>query len=748
MLTIYKEPWEIALEKEYAPWMATLGETMGEEQAQLLQNALHYAMIAHQGQTRKTGEPYISHPCAVAKILLDFGMDAESMAAALLHDVVEDTPATKEEMQVIFGPSIAELVDGVTKLSKLDFESKMDRQAESLRKMLLAMSRDVRVILVKLADRLHNMRTLHAMPEDRQKAIAKETLEIYAPIAHRLGIYAIRGELEDLALRYLEPEQYDYICRETAKLRPVQSNFLHDQMDRIQKQLADVGIECKMEGREKHVYSIYRKMIKQGRKPDEIYDFMAMRIIVETVRDCYAALGIVHTLYKPIPGRFKDFIAMPKSNMYQSLHTTVITRAGILFEVQIRTIEMHKTAEYGVAAHWKYKEGKEDDSFDEKIAWMRELQAVQSDVQDPHEFLETVRMDIFSDEVFVFTPKGEVINLVRGATPIDFAYRIHSRVGETCVGARISGRMVPLDTELKTGDVVEIITRKDGHPGRDWLKIAKTSAARSRIRAYFKRELKEENIVKGRDMLEKEAKRAGYDLYKQLMRPEWLEGIYKKYTFHNAEDMYSAIGFGGISTNQILQRLIEQYTRSHQEEKLQALLENQKKEEAIAAAANENKKQLKASNGIIVKGEENMLVRLARCCNPVPGDNIVGFITRGRGVSVHRADCANLKDLLNDGEDRWIEVHWANENAQEKKKEGYKATVRIVCMDRTGMMAELSRILSNMGVDVVGVQGKQGKNGSFHFEFDISIRDIAQLEEIITKFRRVRDVIEVYRGTL
>ncbi len=724
--------------EQVAPWIVGLGEPYTPEQILRIRMALQVAIKAHSGQMRKSGDPYISHPCAVTKILIDYGMDAETVTASLLHDVVEDTSVTIAEISERFGKSVADLVDGVTKISKLDFHNKADRQAESLRKMLLAMAKDVRVIIIKLADRLHNMRTLGAMVENKQKEIAKETLEIYAPIAHRLGIYAIRSELEDMSLKYLEPEQYEFIVEETAKLRPVQRDFLQVQMKQIQEHLEEMEVECEIQGREKHIYSIYRKMIKQGRNPDEIYDFMAMRILVETVRDCYAALGIVHTMYKPIPGRFKDFIAMPKTNMYQSLHTTVINRGGILFEVQIRTHEMHRTAEYGVAAHWMYKEGKQQQGkLDQQIGFLRELQSIQSDAPDPHEFLDTVRLDMFSDEVFVFTPKGEVISLVRGALPIDFAYRIHSRVGDTCVGARVNGRIVPLDTELSTGDVVEILTRKDGHPSRDWLNICKTNNAKSRIRAWFKREFKTENIAKGRDMLEREARRQGYDLYKQLLKPDWLERIYEKYTFHNTDDMYSAIGFGGISTNQVLQRLIEEYSKTTREEKLATVVEK-----ATVSTEKVNRDKTSSSRGIIVKGEENMLVRLAHCCNPLPGDNIVGFITRGRGVSVHRADCSNLKGMVADDMGRWIEVSWANAD-----KDGYRCSIRLLCVDKIGIMAELSRILSNMNVDIMGVQGRVVK-GRFHVDFDVAVKDTDELEYVIRQFKRVPEVIEVFRGSM
>ena len=722
----------------FAPWMVQLKQTLPEDQYDLVDRVLEFAACAHHGQFRKSGEPYITHPCAVAKILIDYGMDYETIAAALLHDVVEDTEMSREDITQRFGAVVAHLVDGVTKLDKINMVSRQERQAESLRKMLMAMVKDVRVIIIKLADRLHNMRTLYALNEEKRRRIAQETLDIYAPIAHRLGIYAIRSELEDLALKYLEPEKYEYIVSEVAKLRPRQADFLQKQMDFFKTQLTEMGIECEIEGREKHVYSIYKKMVNQGREPNEIYDLMAMRIIVNTVRDCYAALGMVHTLYKPIPGRFKDFIAMPKSNMYQSLHTTVINSAGILFEVQIRTFEMHRTAEYGVAAHWKYKEGKEDKDFDEKIAWFRDLKNIKDDEPDPEETIDVTRLDMFTDEVFVFTPKGEVITLKRGSTPIDFAYRIHSRVGDTCVGAKVNGRIVPLDTELNTGDVVQIQTRKDGHPSRDWLLIAKTNNAKNRIRGWFKREMKDENIAKGKEMLEKEAKRQGFDLYKDLFISEWLEPIFKRYTFHELDDLYAAVGCGGVSTNQILQRLIEECQKKHKQERKAELLEKAKQ-----AAHRANQSARTPSHGVIVKGQENMLVRMAHCCRPVPGDPIVGFITRGRGVSIHRADCSNLLSLIDQGDDRIIEVAWAEESP-----EGYRACLSVITLDKTGVMAEMTQILSSMGVPITSVQGHRGKNKVFHTEFEIMIQDIDQLERIIKQFQKMPYVIEAYRGTM
>ena len=713
---------------------------MSEEEIARINKAYYFAQKAHEGQLRRSGEPFFIHPCAVAMILVDMGMDDETICAALLHDVVEDTPYSLADIEREFGKDIAVLVDGVTKLDKLDFFSKLEQQAESLRKMLLAMVQDIRVILIKLADRLHNMRTLESMPRDRQLANAQETLEIYAPIAHRLGIFSIRSELEDLCLKYLEPDQYSYIKEAIEKQRPARRDFLARQMEELKEKLGDMDIECEIQGREKHIYSIYRKMLKQNRKPDEIYDLMAMRVIVNTVRECYAVLGIVHTMYKPIPGRFKDYIAVPKSNMYQSLHTTLINSEGLLFEVQIRTFEMHRTAEYGIAAHWKYKEGKADDDLDRRLAWLNELQQIQSDTEDPHEFLNTVRMDLFSDDVFVFTPKGEVINLVRGATPIDFAYKIHTKVGDSCIGAKANGKIIPLDYVLQTGDVIEIITSKSGKgPSRDWLNIAATNQAKNKIRAYFKKAFKEENIIKGREMMEKEAKRQGYDLFTQLLKPEWTEGIFRKYTFNSDDDMYSTVGHGGVSATTVVQKLIDEYCKAqHAEELKQIELEDLKAEEKP-----KRQDAKKASHGVYVKGYDNMLVRLAHCCSPVPGDDIVGYITRGRGVSVHRLDCPNLASMLGDGEDRLIEVSWA-----EEKKEGYSTDLRIVTVDKSGIFAELSRILSNMGVSIIGVNAKQGKRDTFIIDFIIRIEDTGQLRSIIRQFRNVPDVIEVYRGSV
>ena len=714
--------------------LRTIAQYMDEKEQALIRQALSTARLAHAGQNRKSGEPYLIHPIAVAQLVADMGMDSETVCAALLHDVVEDTSVSLDSIREDFGEEVAMLVDSVTKLDRLNFFSKSEAQVESMRKMLVAMAKDVRVILIKLCDRLHNMRTLQSLSSEAQIKNAQETIEIYAPIAARLGIFAIKSELETLSLKYLEPEQYQYILDEVEHLKEGKRGFLKRRIQEISDRLDEVQIHHEITGREKQPYSIYRKMQRQGRKPGEMYDIMALRILVDSVNDCYAALGIVHTMYKPIPGRFKDYIAVPKSNMYQSLHTSLISRDGGVFEVQIRTFEMHRTAEYGVAAHWKYKEGrKQDDDFDKKFSLIRELQELQADTVDPHEFLDTVRGDMFSDDVFVFTPKGEVITLVRGATPIDFAYRIHSKVGDSCVGCKANGRIVPLDYQLQTGDVVEILTSGSKGPSRDWLNVAKTSQAKSRIRQWFKRALREENIAKGRDMLEKAAKRLGYDFYTQLLKPEWLEKIYRKYTFGNEEDMYSAVGYGGVTTNQILARLIEEYKREHKEEIVH---------EPSPRPEEKKSQEKKSESGIVVKGYDDMLVRVAHCCNPVPGDDIIGFITRGRGVSVHRRDCLNILNLPELDRERLIDVDWAV-----AEKQGYSADIRIITVNKMGIFAELSRILSNMGVSILGVNAKTGKNDTFMIDFTVQIKDIGQLEEIIRVFRSIPDVVEVYRST-
>ncbi|MBP3371739.1 MAG: bifunctional (p)ppGpp synthetase/guanosine-3',5'-bis(diphosphate) 3'-pyrophosphohydrolase, partial [Clostridia bacterium] len=681
-------------------------EQFSESKRELLLRAYDYADKWHQDQKRASGEPYIIHPCAIAKILIDLGMDVDTIAASLLHDVIEDTPVTYEQMAADFSVEIADLVNGVTKLERIEFTSREEFQAESLRKMFLAMARDIRVLIIKLADRLHNMRTLQYRPEQKQKQTARETLEIYAPLAHRLGISTIKAEMEDLALLYLDEPAYREIEKLVALDREERSEQIRHIIDQLRARLAEMGIHnLEIAGRPKHFYSIYRKMNNLGHSFDQIYDLSAIRIIVDTKEECYAALGIVHTMYKPIPGRFKDYIAMPKENMYQSLHTTLVSEEGTVFEIQIRTMEMHRTAEYGIAAHWKYKEGRtgvsKDSSMDERLAWLRQLMEWQNDLKDPSEFINTLKVDLFSDRVFVFTPKGDVVELPKGATPIDFAYSVHSEVGNKCVGARVNRRMVSLDTTLNTGDIVEIQTSSSSKgPSRDWLNIAQTSNAKNRIRQFLKREFRDDNIEKGRTMLEDAAKRQGYNL-NDLMRPEWLEKLLPRYTLQSVDDLYAAVGFGGLATNQVISRLVEQFKKVAKPEELPQIVPQEKTQEA----KKKSKRHQSVGNGVIVKGEDNMLVRLSKCCNPVPGDDIVGYITRGRGVSVHRSDCTNLRDE-SFSEERLIEVEWENAEG-----ESYVVEIQIVAVDRDGLLADVVNVMTKLGKSIMGINARANKTG-------------------------------------
>jgi guanosine-3',5'-bis(diphosphate) 3'-pyrophosphohydrolase len=720
-------------------------DTFPPEKRDLLHRAYAYAKKAHDGQFRESGEPYIIHPCAIARILIDLGMDADTIAAALLHDVIEDTPVTYEQMAAEFSVEIADLVNGVTKLERIQFNSREEFQAESLRKMFLAMARDIRVLIIKLADRLHNMRTLQYRPEEKRKITARETLEIYAPFAHRLGISTIEWEMEDLALLYLDEPAYRQIERLVALKRDEREALVNHIIAELRRKFEQMDMHLlEIAGRPKHFYSIYRKMHQGGHSFDQIYDLTAIRIIVETKEECYAVLGIVHTMYKPIPGRFKDYIAMPKENMYQSLHTTLMGENGAVFEIQIRTMEMHRTAEYGIAAHWKYKEGRaaagRETSLDERLAWLRQLMEWQNDLKDPSEFINTLKVDLFSDRVFVFTPKGDVIELPKGATPIDFAYSIHSQVGNHCVGARINRRMVSLDTPLNTGDIVEIQTSASSKgPSRDWLNIAQTSNAKNKIRQFLKREFKDENIQKGRDMLEDAAKRQGYVL-SELMKSEWLEKLLRRYTLSNVDDLYAAIGFGGLATNQVLSRLCEEYRKSVKADESPAPIRQPVEHtNTHKPSAKQKKRNSCAGCGVIVKGEENMLVRLSKCCNPVPGDDIVGYITRGRGVSVHRSDCTNLKDASFSPE-RLIDVEWENAD-----NETYVAEIQIVAVDRDGLLADLVNAMTKMQMPLLGVNARISKNGLANVSLRTQIAGMQQLEQIIRSFQKLPEVVEVFR---
>ena len=709
-----------------------------EDDMDLVRRAYHYAEKAHENQKRKSGEPYFSHPCAVAVILTDLMLDATTIAAGLLHDCVEDVDGvTQETIRQEFGQEVELLVDGVTKLSQLNFASREEAQAETLRKMFLAMAKDIRVVLIKLADRLHNMRTLKYQRPERQIPIARETLDIYAPLAHRMGVYTIKWELEDLSLRYIDPEGYQELVRLVGMKREERERLIADVSQQLGARLREAGIKAEITGRPKHFYSIYKKMKTQNKTFDQINDLIALRVLVNTQQDCYFVLGVVHTMWPQVPGRFKDYISMPKANMYQSLHTTVVNQ-GKPFEVQIRTFEMHRTAEYGIAAHWRYKEGRANENeLDQKLSWLRRILDWQSDVRDPGEFGELAKVDLFADEVFVFTPKGDVISLPRGATPLDFAYRIHSAVGNRCIGAKVNGRIVPLTAQLETGDFVEVMTSANSHgPSRDWLNIVKTSEAKAKIRAWLKREQRDVNIPLGKDMLEKEAKRLGYTM-SQLLKGDAPAIIEKRFSAQSLDDIYAMVGFGGLSCAQVVNRLVDEYKKNNKAEEATA---------AVAAALKEEPQQPQrkqpqsSSNGVIVKGESGMLVRFARCCNPLPGDKIVGYITRGRGVSVHRADCVSLKDPDVE-KDRLIEVAWEDQGADAS----YEAEIRIITYNRTGLLAEISVMLAAQNVPVSTISGHAYKDSTYIFHVSIIIKDTAQLNRIIRELQKWPDVIEVDR---
>ena len=706
-----------------------------DDDMSLVQRAYEYAEKAHANQVRKSGDPYFSHPVAVAVILTDLMLDATTIAAGLLHDCVEDVEdCTLDVVRQLFGDEVALLVDGVTKLSQLNFANREEAQAETLRKMFLAMAKDIRVVLIKLADRLHNMRTLKYQKPERQVPIARETLDIYAPLAHRLGVYTVKWELEDLSLRYIDPEGYYELVRLVGMKREEREQLIAQVTQELKARLSEAGIKCEIDGRPKHFYSIYKKMKTQNKSFDQIMDLIAVRVLVNTKQDCYFALGIVHTIWPQVPGRFKDYISMPKANMYQSLHTTVVNQ-GRPFEVQIRTFEMHRTAEYGIAAHWRYKEGKAADELDTKLSWLRRILDWQSDAKDPGDFSELLKFDLFADEVFVFTPRGDVVSLPKGATPLDFAYRIHSAVGNRCIGAKVNGRIVPLAHQLQTGDFVEVMTSSSSHgPSRDWLNIVKTSEAKAKIRAWLKKEQRDENIIRGRELLEREAKRLGYSM-SQLNKPELVETLYKRYSVQSYDDVCAMVGFGGLSTVQVLNRLIDEYKKQHKVEEAAAQLAEQPPEPQP-----QPRRASTASNGVIVKGESGMLVRFARCCSPLPGDKIIGYITRGRGVSVHRADCPSLKD---DGmeQDRLIEVEWEDQNSSGT----YEAEIRIICYNRTGLLAELSVMFASMDVPVSAISARALKDNTFLFNISLVIKNTQQLAKIIRDLQKWPDIIEVNR---
>ena len=704
----------------------------------LIERACHFAEKAHAGQVRKSGEPYIVHPTYVASILTELMIDPPTIAASFLHDTVEDCEGvTLQSIQTEFGDEVAQLVDGVTKLSKLDFADREEQQAESLRNMILAMSKDIRVVLIKLADRLHNMRTLRFKPVDRQIAIARETLDIYAPLAHRLGVYTIKQELEDLALRYIDPEGYQDVARKVGMKRAEREENIKLVISELSQKLNEAGMHYEIDGRPKHLYSIYRKMVIQNKPFDQIYDLIAIRVIVDTIPECYTVLGIAHTLWNQVPGRFKDYISVPKANMYQSLHTTVVggRRIPFPFEIQIRTWEMHRVAEYGIAAHWNYKEGAHGDGgLDQKLYWLRQILDWQSETRDSHEFIDSLKTDLFSEEVFLFTPKGDIISMQRGATPLDFAYRIHSQVGNTCVGAKINGKMVPLDTQLSTGDRVEIITSGASKgPSMDWLKIVKTQQAKAKIRQFLKKELRGENVQKGRDMLEHEAKRRGVKLG-DYTKPEYYEPLLRKYMFQDLEDIYGAVGYGGVASAYVLSRLIDE----KQKREAPVLPKVTVVQDGAAPAPTPQPPKGKPTHGIYVHGESGMLVRFAKCCNPVPGDDIVGYITRGRGVTVHKADCVNA---LHTEPERAIPVSWADEGAGT-----FSANLQMICYDHPSLLGEISAFISEMNLPLTAISVKLNKNKTCNITSTIQVQSREQLDNAIRKLQKRSDVIEAYRS--
>ena len=707
----------------------------------IINKAYNFAKVKHGNQIRKSGEPYIIHPVAVAKILVEMGMDTSTIAAGLLHDVLEDTSCTFETMEKEFNLEIAKLVDGVTKLTKFEYKSKEEQQADNVRKMLLAMAEDIRVIIIKLADRLHNLRTLEYMTKEKQMQKAKETLDIYAPLAHRLGMSKIKWELEDLSFRYLHEKEYYDLVNAIAEKRTEREEYTAKVVNELLERLQEAGIDAEIDGRPKHFYSIYRKMIKKNKTLDQIFDLIAVRVLVNSVKDCYGVLGIVHTIFKPIPGRFKDYIAMPKPNMYQSLHTTVIGKGGRPFEIQIRTFDMHKTAEYGIAAHWKYKEGdnstvsKEKD-FDKKLVWLRDMLEWQKDTSDAHEFIEDFKIDLFSDEVFVFTPKGVVINLASGSTPIDFAYRIHTDVGNKCVMAKVNGKVVPLDYKLKTGEIVEIITSNSSKgPSMNWLNYAKSNQARSKIRAWFKKANREENINKGKEILEKELKKYSVS-FNEIAKGEAYERLQKKYNFHNLDELYAGLGSGIIPILTFMSKpregnLHEKPTDEEITKEIEEKNEKHTKEKEV----------VKTKSGIIIKGENNLLYRLARCCTPVPGDDVLGYITKGRGVSIHRKDCINLISLIKHDPEKVVEVSWGEKEA----KSSYIAEIKIKTDDSVGLISDVSKTISDCGLNIVALNANSQSANKAIMTVKVEIKAIDQLKELMKKIRKIKGVTEVFR---
>ena len=716
----------------------------------MVEKAYKLAVDAHKEQKRKSGEPYIIHPLKVAYILAELELDMETITAGILHDIIEDTPYTYEDITHLFSEEIAALVDGVTKLGKLSYTTKEEAQAENYRKMFLAMAKDIRVILIKLADRLHNMRTLNYMTPEKQREKAQETLDIYAPLAHRLGISKIRSEMEDLCFKYLNPDAYFDLAAKIQKKKEERDQFVQSMVQELQTKMNEAGIKGKVYGRTKHFFSIYKKMVNQNKTLDQIYDLFAIRALVDSVKDCYAVLGIVHTAYTPMPGRFKDYIAMPKPNMYQSLHNTLIGPHGQVFEVQIRTWEMHRTSEYGIAAHWKYKEGKANEksskaqkSEEAKLAWLRQIMEWQKDMSDNKEYLDTIKLDlnIYSKQVYAFTPQGDVIQLTKDSTPIDFAYMIHSAVGNKMVGARVNNKIVPLDHKIQNGDIVEIITSQNSKgPNRDWLAIVKTAQARTKIKQWFKKEEKEENIIRGREMILADIKKKGYQP-QDLLRPEWEEIVLVKYDFKTWDALLAAVGYGGMKEGQVVNRLKDEY-----------LKEKRKTQTAEDALKDFEKtidqkpvKKHKSKSGVVVEGIGDVAVRFSKCCSPVPGDEIIGFVTRGRGVTIHRTDCINVINLSNEERGRLINAEWDTQFAKGESNTSYLAELKVVANDRVGLIVEISRQLADDDISVKGFNVRTTKDMQAILNVTIEIKTKEQLERVVTRLKNLRDVTEVER---
>ena len=710
-------------------FLTKIRENYNEANYSKIEKAYYFAKVAHSGQKRQSGEDYFIHPSAVAEILVDLGLDTDTIIAALLHDVIEDTEHSAEEIDQEFGHDVVMLVNGVTKLNKINFKSKEEEQAENLRRMFLAMSNDIRVIIIKLADRLHNMRTLSFKTQESQIRIATETLDIYAPIAARLGISGLKGELEDLCLRYLHPDDYYFIAEKVAQKKIERESDVEKISQELKDMLQELGIKGDVNGRPKHFYSIYRKLQK-GKTFDQIYDLVALRIIVDDIKDCYAVLGAIHTKWRPLPGRFKDYISVPKGNLYQSLHTTVLTSYGFPFEIQIRTHEMHNIAEYGIAAHWKYKQGnvsgKANTFDDNKLAWIRNVMELQNEVSDSKEYLDSLKIDLYADQVFVFTPAGDVFNLPNGSSGIDFAYAIHSQVGNKCTGIKINSRMVPIDTKLSNGDVVEVITSNNSKgPSRDWLKFVITPSAKSKIKSFFKKEMKEENIKNGKELLEKEARHKGYNIADLLSCNGWKEGLLQKYSVTNIDEIIALVGYGEISGAQLVNRMIEFYKKEHPDT------------EALVAVKTRNVSSKKKDNGILIKGCSGMKTRFSHCCTPLPGDKIVGYISRSRGVTIHRADCPNCKYFE---PERIVEAEWPT-----TVDNSFVASIEVYAEDRIGLLIDVASTISEMNVAITNISGKKEKNGMGSVSVSVEVANIKFLESIINKLKGIKGVVDVVR---